>query len=99
MRGRPTAPSLLLISPNVNAHGPDVKPGAPWSPFGARHWCSRPKALGPHNFRRCTTKRLVLEVFGCACKLFGVLRLKVGATRRDRTGDLLITNQPLYQLS
>ena len=22
-----------------------------------------------------------------------------GATRRDRTGDLLITNQPLYQLS
>jgi hypothetical protein len=23
----------------------------------------------------------------------------VGATRRDRTGDLLITNQPLYQLS
>ena len=24
---------------------------------------------------------------------------KSGATRRDRTGDLLITNQPLYQLS
>ena len=24
---------------------------------------------------------------------------KAGATRRDRTGDLLITNQPLYQLS
>jgi hypothetical protein len=24
---------------------------------------------------------------------------KNGATRRDRTGDLLITNQPLYQLS
>ena len=24
---------------------------------------------------------------------------KFGATRRDRTGDLLITNQPLYQLS
>ena len=23
----------------------------------------------------------------------------IGATRRDRTGDLLITNQPLYQLS
>ena len=23
----------------------------------------------------------------------------MGATRRDRTGDLLITNQPLYQLS
>ena len=22
-----------------------------------------------------------------------------GATRQDRTGDLLITNQPLYQLS
>lgn len=22
-----------------------------------------------------------------------------GATRRDRTGDLLITNQPLYRLS
>jgi hypothetical protein len=26
-------------------------------------------------------------------------RRKHGATRRDRTGDLLITNQPLYQLS
>ena len=25
--------------------------------------------------------------------------LESGATRRDRTGDLLITNQPLYQLS
>ncbi len=25
--------------------------------------------------------------------------LEYGATRRDRTGDLLITNQPLYQLS
>jgi hypothetical protein len=25
--------------------------------------------------------------------------LKNGATRQDRTGDLLITNQPLYQLS
>jgi len=24
---------------------------------------------------------------------------KYGATRQDRTGDLLITNQPLYQLS
>ena len=24
---------------------------------------------------------------------------KNGATRQDRTGDLLITNQPLYQLS
>jgi hypothetical protein len=24
---------------------------------------------------------------------------ETGATRRDRTGDLLITNQPLYQLS
>lgn len=25
--------------------------------------------------------------------------VKSGATRQDRTGDLLITNQPLYQLS
>ena len=24
---------------------------------------------------------------------------RYGATRQDRTGDLLITNQPLYQLS
>ena len=28
-----------------------------------------------------------------------VFREVSGATRRDRTGDLLITNQPLYQLS
>jgi hypothetical protein len=27
------------------------------------------------------------------------MHFDVGATRRDRTGDLLITNQPLYQLS
>ena len=26
-------------------------------------------------------------------------RGETGATRQDRTGDLLITNQPLYQLS
>jgi hypothetical protein len=30
---------------------------------------------------------------------FAAQRLISGATRRDRTGDLLITNQPLYQLS
>jgi hypothetical protein len=26
-------------------------------------------------------------------------QISSGATRRDRTGNLLITNQPLYQLS
>ncbi len=30
---------------------------------------------------------------------FAALSLSYGATRQDRTGDLLITNQPLYQLS
>ena len=29
----------------------------------------------------------------------GIEKGFTGATRRDRTGDLLITNQPLYQLS
>lgn len=32
------------------------------------------------------------------CKLLE-RKADAGATRRDRTGDLLITNQPLYQLS
>ncbi len=33
------------------------------------------------------------------CEGVRLSALGSGATRRDRTGDLLITNQPLYQLS
>jgi hypothetical protein len=39
--------------------------------------------LGPVRFLRLATH----------------LSENIGATRQDRTGDLLITNQPLYQLS
>ena len=38
---------------------------------------------------------LIVEGFG---EVFCFQKVS-GATRRDRTGDLLITNQPLYQLS
>ena len=50
-----------------------------------------------HSFR---TVGAQMEGFGVEDFREAFCFLEVfGATRRDRTGDLLITNQPLYQLS
>ncbi len=45
------------------------------------------------------TPTMVLSPLRLNLLLFSFCAVKSGATRRDRTGDLLITNQPLYQLS
>ena len=50
-----------------------------------------------HSFGTVGAKMEDLEA-GVSGKVFYYQEVS-GATRRDRTGDLLITNQPLYQLS
>jgi len=56
------------------------------------------RVRGGHKFGHTLKIADPEEVAGITGKILDERELS-GATRRDRTGDLLITNQPLYQLS
>ena len=56
------------------------------------------RVRGGHKYGHTLKAAAPREVAEINVKLLNEIELS-GATRRDRTGDLLITNQPLYQLS
>ena len=56
------------------------------------------RVRGGHKFGHTLKISGPGDVAGITGKILNEVDLS-GATRRDRTGDLLITNQPLYQLS
>ena len=64
----------------------------------SQHWSVLPLGFSP---REGVLAQLApkLEILEAGLRGSPVYLEISGATRRDRTGDLLITNQPLYQLS